>query len=220
MNAITLSTPAQPRLDRSTAHVVGLLLLFLWLAALVCWSVSFTQYKGQAGSIGAVAEYWPTACGLEPASQGPTLLMFVHPKCPCSRASLTELEMALPRLPNLRQATVVLYSPSPCPADWRRGDIVERVAAIDGLTTVWDEGGKLAASFGVQTSGHVLLYDRSGRLRFTGGITPARGHEGDNRGRALLEHAATEDRSEILTAAVYGCPIVEKAPQDAARDGT
>jgi len=217
MNTVTLSTPTQPRLGRSTACVVG---LSLWLAALVGWSASFTQYKGQAGSIGAVAEHWPTACGLEPASQGPTLLMFVHPRCPCSRASLAELEMALPRLPVSRQVTVVFYSPLPSPAGWRSGDIVERAAAIEGLATVWDEGSTLATRFGAQTSGHVLLYDPSGRLRFTGGITPARGHEGDNRGRALLEQAAAEDRSEILTAAVYGCPIVEKAPHDVARNGT
>jgi glyoxylase-like metal-dependent hydrolase (beta-lactamase superfamily II) len=34
------------------------------------------------------------------------------------------------------------------------------------------------------TSGHVLVYDRSGKLLFSGGIAGARGQEGDNTGSA------------------------------------
>jgi len=68
----------------------------------------------------------------------------------------------------------------------------------------------------------VLLYDAAGALRFSGGITAARGHEGDSMGAAailsLLSAAspavtaalAPEARQTALRAApVFGCPLEE-----------
>jgi hypothetical protein len=52
-----------------------------------------------------------------------------------------------------------------------------------------------------------LLYDTAGRLLFSGGITAARGHSGDNAGReaivALLAGAPT-DRTQTP---VFGCKL-------------
>jgi hypothetical protein len=81
--------------------------------------------------------------------------------------------------------------------------------AIPGVPSVDDEGGVEAKRFGVATSGHVLLFDRAGRLLFSGGITPARGHEGDSLGRdALIERlAGTRTISGPATSPVFGCPL-------------
>ena len=57
---------------------------------------------------------------------------------------------------------------------------------------------------GATTSGHVLLYDAGGVLRFAGGITDGRGHEGDNAGLdaalALLRgHVPEVDKAAAST---------------------
>jgi hypothetical protein len=70
-----------------------------------------------------------------------------------------------------------------------------------------DEAGREAARFGATTSGHVLLYDRGGRLRFSGGITASRGHVGDNAGRAALLGLLIHGETERERTPVFGCPL-------------
>ena len=57
-------------------------------------------------------------------------------------------------------------------------------AEIPGVEVVSDEDDAQSAAFGAAVSGQTLLYDREGRLIFSGGITAARGHAGDNAGRS------------------------------------
>jgi hypothetical protein len=74
---------------------------------------------------------------------------------------------------------------------------------------VIDEGGVEAARFEALTSGQVVLYDGEGRLQFSGGITGARGHLGDNLGlrRVMsLLRGAEPDRTD---SPVFGCPLHE-----------
>ncbi len=81
------------------------------------------------------------------------------------------------------------------------------LAALPGLTIWPDLGGEEARRFGMATSGHVLLYDPEGRRIFSGGITPARGHRGDNRGRqAVLDRILGTERG-IAESPVFGCAL-------------
>ncbi len=78
-----------------------------------------------------------------------------------------------------------------------------------------DLAGREAALFSVSTSGTTVLYDAGGARLFAGGITSARGHEGNSFGQqrlvALLGHGAA-DRGD---SPVFGCglrdPEKEKA---------
>ena len=55
--------------------------------------------------------------------------------------------------------------------------------------------------------GHVLLYDKNGALVFSGGVTPARGHEGDSIGNSMIlaiirkeklfDQQITDERDEL-----------------------
>jgi hypothetical protein len=81
-----------------------------------------------------------------------------------------------------------------------------------GITTWNDEGGALSRRFGVLTSGHVLLYDRGGRLLFSGGITGARGHRGDNEGRRAVLARLLGEPVERSSAPAFGCPLFESQP--------
>jgi hypothetical protein len=77
------------------------------------------------------------------------------------------------------------------------------------VTVLDDVDGTEARRFGALTSGQVVVYDADGRLRFSGGITPARGHAGDNAGRsaiiALLEGAS----SASVETPVFGCSLLD-----------
>jgi hypothetical protein len=80
---------------------------------------------------------------------------------------------------------------------------------IPGARVYDDVGGAQAAVFGAKTSGHLLLYDKSGRLAFSGGITPGRGTTGPNAGAeavvAILEHRIPT----VRIAPAFGCPILD-----------
>ena len=70
-----------------------------------------------------------------------------------------------------------------------------------------DRQGQRATAFGAMTSGHVLLYDRSGNLVFSGGITAARSHEGDNLGCTSVVAIINGGTSSVAQSPVFGCSI-------------
>jgi hypothetical protein len=112
---------------------------------------------------------------------------------------------------------VLFFQPQGADSDWFETRCWEAAQALEGVQVLADTEAKIASRFGVKTSGHVLLYDRQGQLAFQGGITPSRGHVGDNPGRrnvlALLREtsgrsiANTAVDDPIETTCVFGCPL-------------
>jgi hypothetical protein len=70
-----------------------------------------------------------------------------------------------------------------------------------------DKDGKNAVAFGASTSGDVRVYDTSGALRFSGGITDGRGHEGDNTGLDSVLDLVRVGKSPVSATPVYGCSL-------------
>ena len=56
----------------------------------------------------------------------------------------------------------------------------------------------------------VLLFDPEGALRFRGGVTSGRGHEGNNDGAAALESALRGRPGARAWARVFGCGLAEQ----------
>jgi hypothetical protein len=71
-----------------------------------------------------------------------------------------------------------------------------------------DNGGEEAKRFGALTSGHFLLYRPSGELVFKGGITPSRGHRGDNAGLTAAVDWVTGGKSTTSETKPFGCALV------------
>jgi hypothetical protein len=137
--------------------------------------------------------------------------MFVHPKCPCSRASVAELGRLVARVKRPFAASVVFVKPGGSDGDWSGSGLRESIAAIPGVAIVTDEDGAEAARFGAETSGACVLYDARGRLEFTGGITSMRGHEGDSFGQERMVALLNGETADRGSSPVYGCGLSDEA---------
>jgi hypothetical protein len=178
----------------------------LWIGAVGLGSLAMLRYQSQAGGDQAAPAEWPAESQLPLDRQRPTLLLFAHPRCSCSRATLAELGRLLAQSQDRWRTHVLFYVPEQEAESFAATDLWERAARIPGVELHIDRGGSEAQRFHGQTSGHVALYSPQGQRIFDGGITVARGHEGTSRGQdALL--ALLQGKPAATNHAVYGCAI-------------
>jgi hypothetical protein len=178
----------------------------LWLGAVGAGFLWLLDYSMTPGAAECAPQSWPSESGITRNAGLPTLVMFAHPLCPCSRASITELDELLRRAGPMT-AHVLMLDPDGVGEEWRDQALRDAAAAIPGVTVSSDKNGVEARRFGAGTSGHVVVYSDSGRLLFSGGITAARGHVGNNVG---LERALASVQAGNTTCArspVFGCGL-------------
>jgi hypothetical protein len=184
----------------------------VWLALVVFGFCKLFVYEGTPGGIGSAPATWPADCGLTPAAGRFTLLMFAHPKCPCTSASIEELNRVLAEGPERVRASVLFFRPADAEPDWERTSLWQSAAAISGVDVRSDVDGRLARRFGACTSGSVVLYDRDGRLVFSGGITASRGHAGDNFGQSAVIALLRGEPAARSQSPVFGCSLFSTSP--------
>jgi hypothetical protein len=191
----------QPRPQRH-AILLGLLLCSaVFTLAAVRQALVFDATAGESGFAPA---HWPAASRIERSSQRPVLILFAHPQCSCTNATLEELGVALSGAPEVRPAIRILFSGAGYDGPRQPSGLWTRAAALPGAVVSWDEG-REAQLFGARTSGTVLLYDRNGSLLFEGGITGSRGHVGSNYGLLRLNRA-------LRTGEILSEPEIKKQP--------
>lgn len=183
-------------------------LIACWVASCSFGTLALWQYEATPGTIGTVPRHWPTDSLLLRSNHQSELLMFAHPHCPCTRASLDELAIVLTSPPEHRRVRIVFAVPQNASPDWFDTPIVHQAQSLQDVTVVFDEGGRLSAQFGAQTSGSTLLYGADGELRFSGGITGLRGHAGANMGRVAVTVQSHNAAEPPRKAAVFGCALV------------
>jgi hypothetical protein len=151
---------------------------------------------------------WPAESPIRPDVSRSTLLIFLHPRCPCSRASVEELGYILSRCGHRVSVHALLYSPTHLPQGWGQSGIEQDLTALPDVHIWPDRAGAEARRFGVETSGHVVLYDGQGRLAYSGGITAARGHRGENDGQAAVTDRILGKGGDQPGSPVFGCPLL------------
>lgn len=168
--------------------------------------MSYENAPGRAGETSAV---WPADSSIARQSDRATLLMFLHPYCPCSRASIEELNRLLGQCQNPISVNVLFVRPKGVTDDWANTSLRKVAQSIPGVHVALDENGKEAKRFGAESSGYAVLYSAKGDLLFSGGITGSRGHEGQNPGEDAVI-AMVNGRSMPLTHShVYGCDLFD-----------
>jgi hypothetical protein len=184
-----------------------------WLLAVVAGLLTLTAYDTAPGIAATPPSVWPADSRLARDGGRSTLVLVLHPHCPCSRASVDELARLMPAFGDRVRVHVLMVAPDGTPAGWSDGDLAAAVAALPGVETTVDAGAIEAARFGAVTSGQTYLFDLDGTLRFSGGITPARGHHGDSAGRAAVLAALTSDAlPDASSASVFGCALTGSSP--------
>jgi hypothetical protein len=169
------------------------------------------NYESTPGGIGLVPVTWPSTSQIERATARPTLIMFAHPRCPCTRASVAELAQIMARMQGKVYAYVLFLKPQPSGAEWEETDLRRSAAAIPGVKVLSDVDGVEARRFGAETSGHTLLFGPDGRLLFSGGITESRGHAGDNTGERSIESLINNQLPARTATFVFGCSLADRS---------
>lgn len=183
------------------------LVLVLWATVLCFGFGKLFLYSNTPGQSARAAARWPDSATIKRDPKLATLLVFAHPHCPCSVATVGELERLMPHLKERVQSFVMFFEPSKKGVNWARDSLWEKAQAIPGVQTAFDEDGATASLFGASTSGQTFLYDADGKLVFSGGITPERGHMGDSVGRDAIMRFVKTGSTKPISAPVFGCSL-------------
>src|SRR5881394_3410332 len=99
-------------------RAISTLIVAIWLAGILSALWTIEAYKatpGKAGSTPARAPQNTVPDGVPGRLQ---LIMFVHPQCPCSRASLAELTEILAEEPSAAAVEIVFVRPPGAGSTW------------------------------------------------------------------------------------------------------
>lgn len=199
----------------------------LWLTICLVGTYVAMSYEFKPGRVGPRRTEWPTDVDYSYSTtfiRSPhktTVLAFLHPRCVCTRATVTQLVRTVEAYPG---ATLIVPVFTPLDVQdrkaWEESAYVKTIRAeIPSAQILLDHGGVQAWRFGAYTSGTILVYDSKGKEIFRGGITDRRGGERDNPG---LQQLALTLQGEAEAAQgdptpVFGCPLV--APEDVEEGG-
>lgn len=183
-----------------------LALLLVWPLAVVPGFVVVERYAATPGRPADPPAVWPARVDVQRTSGLATIVMLAHPRCPCTHASIEELARLMAQVAGRAEAFVLFFDPTG--ERWEHSELWQNAQAIPGVRAIADPGGFAADAFGAHTSGQVVVYDATGRLVFDGGVTRARGHEGDNIGRTSIQALLTGSTANA-TSAVFGCDLRE-----------
>jgi hypothetical protein len=183
----------------------------LWLLVIGFGLARLWSYALAPGPGADAPKSWPAATRLEHDASRATLFMFVHPQCACSRASLEELSRLVRSVRDRLAVRVFVYRPAGAEPGWEHTDLWAAAAAIPGVVVSSDEDAVEASHFGAYVSGQTLLFDARGRLEFSGGLTFARGHSGDNAGLDAVRSLLLTGKAARRNTPVFGC-LLRGAP--------
>jgi hypothetical protein len=203
-----LTNPA--RSASSAMRQIGFILGgIVWLGLISAGSSIFLRHESAPGPDRKAPAEWPQASAIRRAPGQAALLMFVHPECPCTRASLSELRGLMAEHRAEAHAYVLVLDDAALPQRNEQSEIWQTAAAIPGVTVQSDQAGAEAAIFAAATSGRTVLYDVTGRLLFAGGITQSRGHLGDSEGLSAIAALLEGSRTAATESPVFGCPLFD-----------
>lgn len=182
------------------------LLAATWLLIVVGGVLAVAKHSVTPGRSSTLAADWPLGDKLPLDQSRPTLVMSVHAECPCSRASLAELDDIVSAHPGSLNV-YVLIADAPSGESRSKASLLALAASIQGAKIISDADGSLAEKLDAETSGQTFLFDTRGHLRFSGGITASRGHVGPNEGVSAIKSLLANTTATPPSTPVYGCPM-------------
>lgn len=185
--------------------------LACWLGCISAGLTWLNVYASTSSSQGETPQQWPMESQLPLPENSSQLVMFVHPRCPCTQASLAELDRVITKH---RDQVLLVAS---VPPDFESGKSnqwmnspARRWALARNVKLTFDIGGQEAERFGAHASGFCAVYDAEGQLQFRGGITQTRGHEGWNAGTEAIVNLLNNKSTVVAEHPVFGCCLVRE----------
>jgi len=188
---------------------IKLALAAAWMLSVGLGCAYLWSYSARPTAAGAPPTRWPDRTTVALHAEVPTLVLFAHPRCPCTRASLDSLLRIVTLCGQRIAVTVTFLAPGRFPASWAMGELWDLAHAIPGARVGLDPDGIEAARFGIGSSGHVVVYGTDGELAFEGGITPGRGHAGHCHGIQAVVAIAQGAPPEHRSTPSFGCALTE-----------
>jgi len=215
-SALSFSRSSKPQRVRllaaiqpSNSFIFGAVLF--WILAVGVGIKILLAYSNTPGKLSTPPSDWPASTAIQPQRNRACLLVFAHPQCPCSRATINELARIMAGSQGKVQAYVVFLAPKSAKRDWIRGNLWKAASAIPDVRVIADEDANEMRRFGASTSGQSLLYNARGHLLFNGGLTVARGHEGPNDGADAVFSFLQTGAAQRKTAPVFGCSLLDES---------
>lgn len=179
----------------------------MWALTFILGCYYLLTYEHTPGASALSAKKWPVSSVLNRSSQKYTLVLHIHPQCPCSQATITELTKIIERIGTKSDIFALVYLPRGYQDEWAKQDLWNELSKVPQIHILIDRVGAEARKFGAQTSGQVFVYKPDGRLGFSGGITGSRGHEGDNRGEDAVISLISTGVVLADETPVFGCHL-------------
>ncbi len=174
----------------------------LWLTIMVLGFRQLHSYGSTAGGAGAAPQQIAVGTLAPMAHDGPRLVFFAHPHCPCTRASLVELAVILELSQQDVAAEVHFVRPPGVPAGWEKTASWDAAARLPGVRVFCDEGGvwerrPLDTQFFMTMKASYCFAE----------VSPARGQAGDSTGRRAIL-ALLAGKAAPAESMVFGCPLL------------
>jgi hypothetical protein len=196
---------------RSLNHGAG---RYVLAAAVIAW-VAVSAYLWQqlfahtyrATPTRAAVVAWPADTPLPRAQADFQVVLFAHPLCPCTRATLAELHQSLARTKPRSALTFVFVTAGLRDSAVAKSDTLARARSMPEGQVLLDEDGSVARQFGATISGEVMVFNREGQRVYRGGLTAGRGHQGDSAAQTLFEQIIAGGDFSSVEAPVFGCRL-------------
>jgi len=190
------------------SRVSGIVFVGVWFAAAVFGISSLHKYSSTPAPSDPPRGNWPLASAIVPCSTKSTFVIFLHPHCPCSRASVAAMNEIMNTFPNSAEFHAVFVRPAGVNADWLQSDLYQACKGNDRLVTSIDDNGVEAVKFGAKASGQTYIYDANHQLAFSGGLTSGRGMEEKGEERKMVASALIKRQNSPLHSPTFGCALI------------
>lgn len=178
-----------------------------WILLLAVGFGALSWYKLRPGPVGEPAVFWPQNISYDFDQSTYNLVLFAHPKCGCTYASLVELEKILSETKGKMKVKIFFFRPKKESHSWIEGESLSLATKLPQTEIIEDPDAEMAKRFGAMTSGQVMMYGKDGHLTYAGGITESRGHVGDNMGSRSIASVIETGTPKIQRAPVFGCQL-------------
>lgn len=205
------TSPCGQKMSTGFSRIVCFVAL-TWGTSVAVGLVWLGQYQTTPTPGPTVSSEWPADVDRMRDESRPTIVLFAHPQCPCTRAAVRELDRICVSGETRATIETVFVRPESVESGWERTALWEFCEKAELNPTV-DRAGRLAETFQATVSGEAFVYATDGRLLFHGSITRGRGHEGENPGIAAVRDVLNGDSPSTQSTPLFGCPL--RSPEQA-----